>query len=249
MTVANRKGIEFHDLNLFQILDQISSATKSVDVHFLNSYNIGLAILDRHYRELLANSKINLIDGLILLRTIQFWSLRRPKHQIRGADFLRAALSNTPKGVPYFRRQCFLGSTVEVLKLLEQKCLEINPELRTFFIAPPFSNLEDMDLSGISAQISNFEPEIIWVGLGTPKQDYVASILRENLGLHVVAIGAAFDFLAGSRRESSKRMRRFGLEWLTRLIEEPKRLWKRYLVVSPISLVYPIFMSVRIKRH
>lgn len=249
MILATRRSIEFQDLNSLQVLHELSSTKIAQDVHFLNSYNIGLAIIRGEYGELLAKSGMNLIDGLILLRTMQFWSLRKPRNQIRGADFLRAGLSNSPKGKPYFQRHCFLGSTDNVLSSLEQKCREINPEITTLFISPPFSHLEDMDLLGISAEIRSFEPQIIWVGLGTPKQDYVARFLREELGLHVVAVGAAFDFLAGSRIESSERMRRFGLEWLTRLIEEPKRLWKRYLVVSPISLVYPFFISLQIRSY
>jgi len=157
------------------------------------------------------------------------------------ACLIRLAVSHTSKSI------FFLGGTLETLNLLEEKCFEINPQITITSMSPPFTDLKDMDFLGITREIERSSPDIIWVGLGTPKQDFVVRYLSERTGLPTVAVGAAFDFLAGSRVESSVRMRSIGLEWLTRLLEEPKRLWRRYLIISPLSLIYPILISIKIK--
>jgi N-acetylglucosaminyldiphosphoundecaprenol N-acetyl-beta-D-mannosaminyltransferase len=214
----------------------------------LNSYNVGLSLLNKEYRNLLLRSGINVIDGLILLRTIRFFSTDGPKNQIRGVDFLRNCLTAKVQDEPLLKRPFFLGSTNSVLNLIVEKCYEMNPKAICQTLSPPFANLEDMDLAGIAKEIKRHQPDVIWVGLGTPKQDFVAKYLAEEIGVPAVAIGAAFEFLVGTRKESSERMRENGLEWLTRLIDEPKRLWSRYLIVSPLSFVYPLFVSIRFKK-
>lgn len=244
-----REKIELLDQPPNLILQKLRHSIKGQDVHFLNSYNIGLAVLNPRYRDLLTKSKINLIDGLILLRILQIWKILRLKNQIRGVDFLRACLLSSMDGAPAFKKHCFVGSTADVLTALERKCYEINSQISATFISLPFLELEEMNLLELSSDISKFRPDIIWIGLGTPKQDYVAHYLSQKLNTHVIAVGAAFDFLSGNRAESSIRMRKLGLEWLTRLVEEPKRLWRRYILVSPLSLLYPFFISIRIRQH
>ena len=77
---------------------------------------------------------------------------------------------------------------------------------------------------------------MVWVGLGTPKQDVIAAQLAQKSDLTFVAIGAAFDFIAGTKRQAPRMMREHGLEWLFRLASEPRRLWKRYLLGNAIFL-------------
>ena len=219
----------------------------SNDIHFLNSYNIGLAILNKKYRELISKSSINLIDGLILLRTLRLWKPKAKLAQIRGVDFLRAILKLDPLSDQFFKRHYFYGSTSDVADALQGKILNLYPYIEGIFISPPFIELQEMNFDEIASEIVGCSADIVWIGLGTPKQDYVAFELSKRLSVPVLAVGAAFDFLAGIKIESSVKLQRIGFEWFWRLVSEPKRLWKRYILVSPLTFIYPFFIKIEVK--
>ncbi len=239
-----RPTINIHSLQTSEIIDRIQKSGPPSDIHFINSYNIGLAMLDREYCLLLQNASLNFIDGKILMKCLRFWTGSESITQVRGVDFMRSCLQNDLTGSPLFARQYFLGGSEEVAQSLVRKAGEINPQIECEYFSPPFGPIESFDLSAITRDIEMFSPDIVWIGLGTPKQDYFAHLMANRINVPVVSIGAAFDFLAGSRQESSLRMQQKGLEWLTRLAEEPRRLWKRYLIVSPLALIYPVIISI-----
>lgn len=99
---------------------------------------------------------------------------------------------------------------------------------------PPFHPLSDAEKADTAARINAAKPDIVWVGIGTPKQDFWVSEMRPLLDAPVlVAVGAAFNFHAGKVPQAPVWMRRACLEWLYRLCAEPRRLWRRYLVGNP----------------
>jgi N-acetylglucosaminyldiphosphoundecaprenol N-acetyl-beta-D-mannosaminyltransferase len=100
--------------------------------------------------------------------------------------------------------------------------------------APPFRPLTDNEARDTAALINAAHPHIVWVGLGTPKQDEWVGRFRPLLDAPVlIAVGAAFDFHAGTVRQAPRWMMSMGLEWFFRLLREPRRLWRRYLVGNP----------------
>jgi len=100
--------------------------------------------------------------------------------------------------------------------------------------SPPFREMSAADELELLAQINAAEPHIIWVGLGSPKQDLWMAHNRPNLTAPLmVGVGAAFDFIAGRQRQAPRWMQHSGLEWLFRLASEPARLWRRYLIYNP----------------
>jgi N-acetylglucosaminyldiphosphoundecaprenol N-acetyl-beta-D-mannosaminyltransferase len=99
---------------------------------------------------------------------------------------------------------------------------------------PPFRPLTAAEDAAIVDQINAAAPDIVWVGLSTPKQEYwMASHVNRLNASVLVGVGAAFDFLAGSKKQAPLWMQRNGLEWLFRLATEPRRLWRRYLHIVP----------------
>jgi len=86
---------------------------------------------------------------------------------------------------------------------------------------------EEHELAG---RIADAGADVVWVGLGTPRQDLFVDRFRGLVPVTLIAIGAAFDFHAGTKRQAPRVVQRFGFEWLFRLITEPRRLWKRYLI-------------------
>jgi N-acetylglucosaminyldiphosphoundecaprenol N-acetyl-beta-D-mannosaminyltransferase len=103
--------------------------------------------------------------------------------------------------------------------------------------SPPYRPVDAVEDRAVLDAINAAAPDIVWVGLGTPKQDYWVSRHRERLSAAaLIAVGAAFDFHAGVRRQAPRWMQRSGLEWLFRLIQEPRRLAFRYLVYNPLFI-------------
>jgi N-acetylglucosaminyldiphosphoundecaprenol N-acetyl-beta-D-mannosaminyltransferase len=100
--------------------------------------------------------------------------------------------------------------------------------------APPFRPLSDEELDAVVAEINHAKPDVVWVGIGVPKQEKWMAALRDRLDAPVfVGVGAAFDFHAGLVPQAPAWMQSAGLEWLFRLSKEPRRLWKRYLTYNP----------------
>jgi N-acetylglucosaminyldiphosphoundecaprenol N-acetyl-beta-D-mannosaminyltransferase len=100
--------------------------------------------------------------------------------------------------------------------------------------APPFRELEPDEEARIAADINAARPDVGWVGIGVPKQEKWMARMRDRLDAPVlIGVGAAFDFHAGLVPQAPAAMQRLGLEWLFRLVQEPRRLWRRYLRYNP----------------
>jgi N-acetylglucosaminyldiphosphoundecaprenol N-acetyl-beta-D-mannosaminyltransferase len=225
--------IRFRSYKLEQIVKEIEEIDQdhgSFEFHLLNTFNLGLSEQDPAYKRLLQNSNptnINLPDGW----PVAFWLSilhRKLVRQIRGSDLLRFLVLNGNKNSHFF-----VGSTHETLTALEKSLRDLNHEAKfSGFVSPPFSDTPEFWLPEFIVSLRAQKVDFLWVGLGTPKQDYIVRAIAEsNLEIKAVfAIGAAFDFVAGVKKEVPSFMRKLGLEWLHRLLSEPKRLWRRYTV-------------------
>ena len=105
--------------------------------------------------------------------------------------------------------------------------------------APPFRPLNERELQDLQARVADCRPDFFWVGLSTPKQElfmaeYISLLPEAKM---FIGVGAAFDLLTGRIPQAPPWMQSVGLEWLFRLIQEPKRLWKRYLVNNPLFII------------
>lgn len=133
----------------------------------------------------------------------------------------------------------FYGSTPETLDLLSRKLPAEFPGLRLgAMISPPFRALREDERCAYVEQLNESGAGIIFVGLGCPKQEvWMAAQQREIKGV-LIGVGAAFEFMAGTVLRPPKWMQRLGLEWLGRLLAEPKRLWRRYMSTNLPYLAY-----------
>jgi N-acetylglucosaminyldiphosphoundecaprenol N-acetyl-beta-D-mannosaminyltransferase len=197
-----------------------------IHIHLANAYSVALAEKDDAVRASFENG-INFPDG----RPLQWVSALRvdkePLCQVRGPSFL---LDTFSIGEGTAVKHYLLGSTPAVLESLTKNlqnkfpgCLIVGTD------SPPFRAMSDAELKNQDERILRSGADIVWVGLGTPKQDFEAARIAANIPVVSIAIGAAFDFAAGTRKEAPGWMSRLGIEWLFRLSTEPKRLWKRYL--------------------
>ena len=129
----------------------------------------------------------------------------------------------------------FYGGSTEVLAKLNDRLRQQFPRLRIAGLyAPPFRPLTETEENEVAEKINATHPDIVWCGLGTPKQDYWVYRFRPRLeAAALIAVGAAFNFHAGQVRQAPRWMMRCGLEWFFRLCMEPRRLWRRYLIGNP----------------
>lgn len=124
-----------------------------------------------------------------------------------------------------------LGSTEDVLGLLESQLRKRFPDAIIVGLeSPPFRPLSSGEQAAQDARIVQSNADIVWIGLGTPKQDFEAQRVATCLGVTTIAVGAAFDFTAGTVREAPAWISNAGFEWMFRLLREPRRLWRRYLI-------------------
>ena len=146
-------------------------------------------------------------------------------------------------------RNYFYGSTQGVLNKLKENLLKKYPSLIISGMhSPPFRQLTRYEDDKIVEDINGSNSDIIWVGLGSPKQDIWMYEHRDKIDAAVmIGVGAAFDFLAGTKLQAPRWMRDNGFEWLFRLVTEPKRLWKRYLIGNSIFLWLFLKEFVKIK--
>ena len=134
----------------------------------------------------------------------------------------------------------FYGANQDTLNKLQERLSNKYPGLIiSGSFSPPFRQLIEEEDNKIVEEINRSNPDIIWVGLGSPKQDVWMYEHRERINAPVmIGVGAAFDFLAGTKPQAPRWVRDNGFEWLFRLITEPKRLWRRYLINYPLFVYY-----------
>ena len=102
--------------------------------------------------------------------------------------------------------------------------------------APPFRPLTPAEEDELASRIEAAKPDIVWVGVGTPRQDAFVARQASRLGCTLVPVGAAFDFNSGTKRSAPAIVQRMGMEWLYRFAKEPRRLWRRYLIGIPVFI-------------
>ena len=209
----------------------LAQAPKStgIDVHLCNAYTLALADRDPDFHRLLRGAMMNLPDG-----TPVVWANRLlhpdediPKQRVRGPSLF---LDVFELGQDVGLRHYLLGSTPEVLDSLQTNLEASYPATRIVGVdSPPFRDLTGPEQADQMARIESSAADIVWVGLGTPKQDIECARMAAESKRVFVAVGAAFDFAAGTKAEAAPWMQNNGLEWMHRLSQEPGRLWKRYL--------------------
>jgi N-acetylglucosaminyldiphosphoundecaprenol N-acetyl-beta-D-mannosaminyltransferase len=126
------------------------------------------------------------------------------------------------------------GGSPDVIERLPRRLAERFPGLRIAFAAsPPYRALTPQEDAAMVDAIRESGARILFVGLGCPKQERWMAVHRARLSCAMVGVGAAFDFLAGAKRQAPRWLQRMGLEWLFRLASEPRRLWRRYAIHNP----------------
>jgi len=212
-------------------LEAWGRAGSGVYVAICNVHTVMEAHGDPAYAAVLNGAAIATPDGMPLV-----WALRRQGHagqpRVYGPDLLLAfaAHASRREGLTSY----FYGGAEGVAETLARNLAGRFPGFRVVGTeSPPFRDLTPSEDEEAVARINDSGAQVVWVGLGAPKQErWMAAHAGRVRGV-MVGVGAAFDFHAGRVRQAPRWMMRAGLEWLYRLWAEPRRLWRRYLVNNP----------------
>ncbi len=213
--------------NYVNTLATFLSCGHSHVVHFFAAHPTVEARRDSGYRAILNKGSLNVPDGLPVA-----WAVRMSGGQterLAGTEGLHLAAT---WGVEQGLRHYLYGGTPGTLERLQRQLEKTYPGILIVGAeSPPFRAISQEERKASVRRMQESGAQAVWVGLGAPKQDIVASELRAMRAAPVIlCVGAAFDFVAGDLKRAPAWMRRVGLEWVHRLAMDPRRLWKRYLV-------------------
>ena len=185
-------------------------------------------------------------DGASIVKACRFLrNCSKPKERIAGWDLFKFEMGRVNReaqesGEGKRKRVMFLGSSEKVLALIKERAMEYSAlEIVTY--SPPYKpEFSEEDNRAMVEAINDCDPDLLWIGMTAPKQEKWAYEHWEELDIHCHcgAIGAVFDFYAGTVKRAPEWMQKAGLEWLHRLCSNPRRLWKRYLVGNSKFIYY-----------
>jgi N-acetylglucosaminyldiphosphoundecaprenol N-acetyl-beta-D-mannosaminyltransferase len=186
---------------------------------------------DDELRRILHGSALCLPDGMPTV-WVGRWQGHRNMRRVYGPDFmLEMCRRSAVRGDRHF----LLGGKPGVAAQLKQRLEGLAPGVRIVgSFTPPFRPLAPAEETELLALVAEAHPDIVWVGLSTPKQErFMAQFLQRLDTCLMVGVGAAFDIHAGLLADAPQWMKLSGLQWLYRLAQEPRRLWRRYLANNP----------------
>lgn len=196
------------------------------------------AYRNRIYNDALSQSHVVIPDGIgIVLASRLIHGKTGLKGRITGPDLLVefSKIANQ-KGLKFY----FLGSSAEVLKKIgDRMAREFSNIDVVGLYSPPFGEWSSEVNEEIIRDINKVTPDVLWVGMTAPKQEIWVCQNRDRLKARVIgSIGAAFDFFAGSTKRAPRWIRKMGMEWLFRVIQEPLRIGRRYTTTIPFFLIF-----------
>lgn len=241
-------GVGVSAINMDMALDTIDQWITTRQGHYICVTGVHGVIesqSDDKLRRILNQAGLVTPDGMPLVWVSR---LRHQRHvsRVYGPDLMAEVCAQSDsKGHRHF----LYGGAAGVPERLAQELRRKIPSIQIVgTYSPPFRSLTPEEDEAIIQEINESEADIVWVGLSTPKQEYWMAAHAGRLNAPVlVGVGAAFDFLAGLKTQAPRWMQRSGLEWLFRLVTEPRRLWRRYFKIVPLFSIYIILDALGLR--
>jgi N-acetylglucosaminyldiphosphoundecaprenol N-acetyl-beta-D-mannosaminyltransferase len=246
---VNILGVGVHALNLRSAVTVLQSAIANRTKGYVcvtGVHGVSEAQSDSSFRTILNQAFLNTPDGMPMVWFGRLSGLRQME-RVYGPDLLlEVCQASQQAGWRHFFYGGGPGTAEALAAVLQTKF----PRLQIAGThTPPFRPLTPMELNELQAQVKSARPDIIWVGLSTPKQELFMASTLPCLDVPImIGIGAAFDLVSGKIRQSPRWIQQSGFEWLYRLSQEPGRLWKRYLKNNPLFL-WRVFLQFSGLRH
>ena len=231
-------------------------------INTVNAHSFNTAKKDQLFADALTNGDVLIPDGVSIVKACKWIKAKsQPKERIAGWDFFEFEMNKLERESvkcemlnvkledhnstlnsqhsTLKKTVMFMGSSQKVLDLIVKRAAEVYPHLKVVTYSPPYKpEFSDEDNKAIIDAINAANPDLLWIGMTAPKQEkWTYSHWNElNIHCHVGTIGAVFDFFAGTVERAPIWWQEHGLEWLYRLIKEPKRMWRRYIIGNALFL-------------
>jgi len=230
---VNILGTKISIVNMRSVLKELENEIKAKQsqaqmVCVPNVHSVIIATKDQEFRKILNSAPMAVPDGMPLVWVSRFLGKRIPE-RVSGPDILYAfSKIAAKKGYSFF----FMGAAAGTADKMAKELKREHPFLKVVgTYSPPYGKFSREENRRIIEMVNKAKPDVLWVAMTAPKQEKWIWMNKMALKIPVaVGVGAAFDFLSGNVRRAPVWIQKAGLEWLWRLIQEPKRLWKRYLV-------------------
>jgi N-acetylglucosaminyldiphosphoundecaprenol N-acetyl-beta-D-mannosaminyltransferase len=229
-----------------EIFDGTRDYFSGLPVGIINTLNPHCYVISRHdpvYYMALLDSDILIPDG-IGVQLASYILTGRKINKIAGSDLHSVVINELNKrGASCF----YLGSSENTLKKIRERLAVEQPGIKADFFSPPFKDeFSELENKEMISTINNFKPDVLFVGMTAPKQEKWVYQNRYRLNVPTIcSIGAVFDFYAGTVKRPGKIWISLGLEWLGRLFKEPKRMWRRNFISTPLFLYYVLVEKIR----
>ena len=216
-------------------------------INTVNAHSYNTARKDSLFAEALMNGDVLIPDGVSIVKACKRIKAKsQPKERIAGWDLFAFEMEKLERESEELRTKSeeskivmFMGSSQKVLDLIVKRAAEVYPHLKVVTYSPPYKpEFSDEDNKAIIDAINAANPDLLWIGMTAPKQEkWTYSHWKElDIHCHVGTIGAVFDFFAGTVERAPMWWQEHGLEWLYRLMKEPKRMWRRYIIGNALFL-------------
>lgn len=225
-------------------------ADGKVLINTINAHSFNTAQEDSLFAEALSEGDYLIPDGASIVKACHWLkATSQPKERIAGWDLFTLEMQRLeqksrqrlPADSPL--RVMFMGSSEKVLSLIRKRAMVDFPNLEVVTYSPPYKpSFSDDDDKAIIKAINEADPDLLWIGMTAPKQEKWAYTHWQQLDIHchVGTIGAVFDFYAGTALRAPLWWQEHSLEWLYRLLKEPRRMWRRYVLGNPLFIGYVV---------
>ena len=236
--------IKLKDLYILESKEALASISQGKKlINTINAHSFNTAKKDKQFAEALMKGDYLIPDGASIVKACRWVRAKsKPKERIAGWDlfeFEMGKLNENDNHNENKNRVMFMGSSEKVLELIRKKAAEVYPNIEVVTYSPPYKpEFSDEDNRAIIEAINRANPDLLWIGMTAPKQEKWTYSHWDELDIHchVGTIGAVFDFFAGTYKRAPQWWQEHSLEWLYRLIKEPKRMWRRYVLGNPLFL-------------
>ena len=208
-------------------------------INTINAFSYDNARKDVLFSEALQKGDVLIPDGISIVKACRFLNAKsQPKERIAGWDLFVYEMEKLNR---VGGKVMFLGSSDAVLNLIRQRVAEKYPKIEVDTYSPPYKPVfSDEENEAMISAINHSNPDLLWIGMTAPKQEKWAYTHLDRLDVHchIGTIGAVFDFFAGTVKRAPERWQRVGMEWLYRLLSEPRRMWRRYFIGNAKFIYY-----------
>lgn len=241
METCNILGVNIAVTNLNETVDYIEANLENLKGNYICVSNVHTTVTayeDKEYRKIQNGGALALPDGKplsVLSKKRGFKNAQR----VTGPDLMGELFKESEKkGYKHY----FYGSTEETLELLKVKLKDKYPNLNVVGMhSPPFKQEPSLEDDKILNEINGEKVDFLWIGLGAPKQEKWMSIHKGKVDAIMFGVGAGFDYYAERIKRAPMWMQKCSLEWVYRLVQDPKRLLKRYLTTNSKFIYLNIF--------